>query len=85
LHVSTADGFRGTLLHFGGCADGRSSYGSDDGGAFTLALLGTLADSRKPLTYQQWFDRVAKRMGKRQVPVMSSWGSPGFRDMEALT
>ena len=63
------NGFRGSLLHFGGCADGRLSYGADQGGEFTIALLDVLAKARKPLSYQVWFERTAVRMAPHQIPV----------------
>jgi hypothetical protein len=75
----------GRLLHFGGCADGRSSYGTDQGGEFTLALLDVLSKARKQLTYKEWFDRTNDRMPRHQVPVFSTWRIPSFYDMEALT
>jgi hypothetical protein len=85
VHVPATDGFNGTLLHFGGCADGRSSYGSDQGGEFTIALLDVLSKARKPLNYTEGFDRAAKRMPRYQKPVFAPWGSPNFHDREALT
>jgi hypothetical protein len=77
--------FRGSLLHFGGCDDGRESYGADEGGAWTIALLETLDKARKTLSYQDWFTRAAKRMSRRQVPVLGEWGKESFLSREALT
>jgi len=77
--------FIGSMLHFGGCTDGRSSYGDDDGGLFTLALLDALSDARRTLTYAEWFARAAKRMPKYQVPVFSTWGREDFSEREVLT
>ena len=77
--------FKGSLLHFGGCEDGRSSYGAEDGGVFTNALLDVMwCHSRRPLTYADWFDRAAGRMPEYQTPVFSFWGETGFK-VEALT
>lgn len=86
LRVRAVGDFVGTLLHFGGCADGRYSYGADQGGAFTLALLDAIARARRPLSYAEWFRRAVGRMDRRkQAPVQSAWGNPDFSDREALT
>lgn len=85
LNRKATQTFRGSLLHFGGCADGRSSFGADDGGVFTLALLDVLRKARKPLTYGEWFKRAAARMPKKQTPVANQWGTGDFERMEALT
>jgi uncharacterized caspase-like protein len=81
----TPQGMAASLLHLGGCADGRSSYGSEQGGVFTLALLDVLARARRPISYREWFERAARRMPARQAPVMSTWGGAGFEQEEALT
>lgn len=79
-------GCRGSVLHFGGCADNRYSYGEDEGGWFTMALLEGLSSSRRPITYREWFARAARRMPRRQRPVCEEWGDgPSFLDREALT
>ena len=85
LSPKSVDGFAGSLISFGGCADGRSSYGADEGGKFTIALLDVLKKARKSLTYADWFSRAAKRMPKYQTPVLQTWGDPSFLDREALT
>lgn len=85
LPPKAVEPFRGSLIQFAGCAQDRSSYGADDGGAWTIALLSTLKKARKPLTYQQWFDRAAKRMSQKQRPVLATWGEPDFLGREALT
>lgn len=43
---SSGVNFAGQLIHFGGCNDGASSYGGDDGGAFTNAMLDILDSKR---------------------------------------
>lgn len=79
-------GFKGSLLHFGGCEDGRSSYGTDQGGIFTIALLDALSRARKPLSYREWFRRARARMLiTHQEPVLSEWGSESFSTEEVLT
>lgn len=85
LGPAAVDGFAGSLVSFGGCADGRSSYGSDQGGAFTIALVDVLKKARKPISYADWFARAAKRMPRYQTPVLQTWGDPSFLDREALT
>lgn len=82
---TAASSFRGSLLHFGGCSDGLSSYGSDRGGEFTLALLDAKARARRPITYREWFVRAADRMPRNQTPAIDVWGGPDFANMEALT
>jgi len=89
LRPSIEPKLRARVLHFGGCTDGRSSYGDDDGGEFTNALLTTWGRKRKKgLTYQEWWDRTYKLMlkqhGRRQVPSMAQWGLPYFADGEAM-
>jgi len=85
LGPKATESFGGSLIQFAGCAQDRSSYGADDGGAWTIAWLDTLKKARKPLTYRQWFDRAASRMSKKQKPVLVIWGEPDFLDREALT
>lgn len=78
-------GSHASLLHFGGCDDGRYSYGEEKGGHFTLALMDALSDARKPLTYREWFERTVYRMdAKFQQPVMSEMGT-SFANREVLT
>jgi hypothetical protein len=72
------------LLHFGGCADGRSSYGTEQGGEFTKALIETMRKARKAIRYDQWFNRAAKKTPWPQVPVSRVVGV-SFRSLEALT
>lgn len=77
--------FRGAgLLHFGGASDGRHSYGDDDGGEFTNALLDAVARARKPLSYHEWFARAQSRMPRTQRPILSSHGRR-FSDRVKLT
>lgn len=85
LTMGASQKLRGALLHFGGCADGRKAYGTDQGGVFTNALLAAMGWAKRPLTYQEWFERAQKRMKKRQVPVLAEWGGPSFLKREALT
>lgn len=75
--------FKGQLIHFGGCADGESSYGGDNGGAFTLALLETFAPG---ITYRDWYNRAAAIMPRNQVPTYAEYGAvtDEFRNGEAL-
>lgn len=59
------------LLHWGGCGDGESSYGSESGGQFTAALVDTFS-TRK--TYREWFNDAVKRMPKYQSPTCGETG-----------
>jgi hypothetical protein len=78
-------GATASLLHLGGCDDGRASYGEERGGHFTLALLDALGDARRVVSYREWFARTAARMNPRhQQPVMSELGKT-FAAREALT
>lgn len=75
--------FAGALIHYGGCPDGQSSYGSDSGGVFTSALN----DTYKPgLTYKTWFEQAAKRVDSGQVSQYVEYGNvtDEFRNREAL-
>jgi hypothetical protein len=85
LSAKATAAFRGALVHFGGCSDGRSSYGADNGGAWTNALLSVKTKARKPLTYRQWFDRAAAKMPASQKPAFGEWGGPSFAKDVALT
>jgi len=80
---------RARVLHFGGCTDGRYSYGDDDGGEFTNALLTTWGRKRrKGLSYQEWWDRawelMKKEHGRQQVPSMAQWGMPYWSETGAM-
>jgi hypothetical protein len=72
------------FLHIGGCEDGRSSYGDERGGYLTLKLMDALSDARKPLSYQEWFDRTLLRMDAEvQKPAIYTLGE-SFLDQQAL-
>jgi len=63
--------YGGQLIHFGGCADGMSSYGSDSGGTWTTALI----DAWHPGdTYRQWYEKAAIRMPREQIPHYAEYG-----------
>jgi hypothetical protein len=83
--ASKSDGFKGSLLHYGGCSDGRYSYGDWDGGKFTNAMLDTIAKARKPLNYIDLFQRTSERMPSYQQPSIGQWGGPAFSDREVFT
>lgn len=70
------------LIHYGGCADGASSYGTEQGGTFTTALVDAWQDSN---TYKGWFQKAYLLMPKNQDAVYAEWNvSDEFRNMEAL-
>jgi hypothetical protein len=78
-------GFAGELIHFGGCADGESSIGTEQGGWFTTALIDGFAPGR---SYREWFDAAVAAMPRgirRQVPTWEVFGAgAGFVGSEAL-
>lgn len=63
--------FTGSVIHFGGCEDGQSSYGDDDGGIFTNALLKTFKPELSP---RDWFRAAEKLMPRKQKPVYEEFG-----------
>lgn len=81
--------FKAKLIHFGGCADGRSSYGGDEGGVFTNALMKVRrewdAANAGELTNQIWFANAGRLMPRNQIPVYAEYGDVGdFRNMKIL-
>ena len=60
------------LLHWGGCGDGQSSFGSDQGGTFTTALVDAYAPGQ---SYAAWFAGAAARMPRGQTPTAAVVGS----------
>ena len=61
------------FLHLGGCADGKSSYGSVAGGEFTNARHATYVAA---ITWDTWFKAVGEAMPRNQVPVMEYLNAP---------
>jgi hypothetical protein len=53
------------LLHWGGCADGKSSFGSAQGGTFTTALVDSYKTGQ---SYAAWFASAKRRMPFTQRP-----------------
>jgi hypothetical protein len=76
-------GYEGAMIHFGGCADGESSYGSAQGGSWTTALIDGWSGTN---SYRGWFDGAAVVMPAGQVPVYAEYGAvtAAFRDGVAL-
>jgi len=65
--------FAAALIHFGGCADGASSYGSAQGGVFTTALIDAWRDG---ISYKAWFEEAERLMRSHpQVPVYDEYGA----------
>lgn len=75
--------FSGALIHYGGCADGESSFGDASGGTFTTALVDAWDSAN---TYRTWFLEAAKRMPKNQIPTYAAYGEAvgEFEQTEAL-
>ena len=70
-----------SLLHWGGCADGRSSFGSPQGGTFTTALVDAYVAGQ---SYAEWFASAKAKMPPGQTPTCESVGlefadHPSFR------
>lgn len=59
------------LLHWGGCDDGKYSYGDDAGGIMTNAILSVIGDG---LSYRKAFKKVSSASYKFQVPMRSNLG-----------
>jgi hypothetical protein len=75
--------YSGQMIHFGGCADGESSFGDASGGAFTTALI----DAWNPnLSNKEWFDAAAAKTPKNQIPYYTEYGTvtDEFRNGKAL-
>lgn len=79
----SAQEYKGQLIHFGGCPDGKSSFGSEQGGTFTTALIDAWSDGN---TYLNWFEAALKKMPENQLPVYEEFGqvTDEFRNGEAL-
>ena len=60
-----------TVVYMGGCGDGKSSYGGDDGGVFTGRLLAT---GPGELSWRLWFNAASARMPRNQIPVFAEIG-----------
>lgn len=76
--------FAGEMIHFGGCADGKSSIGTGNGGLWTNALLKAFKEG---LSYVEWFKKARRRMPRVQRPVYGEYGAvtETFRKRRALT
>lgn len=77
--------FGGVLIHYGGCADGESSYGDASGGRFTTALIDAWSESQ---TYFTWYSDAFGKMPISQQPIYAEYGDAmlldDFRTMKAL-
>lgn len=69
------------LTHMAGCPDGKSSYGGEDGGVFTSALL---ASGPGTLSRIGWFDAACKKMPRNQTPVYSELGIRSVKNEGAV-
>jgi hypothetical protein len=69
------------LLHWGGCTDAESSYGSNSGGAMTRAMYLQYSGTR---SYASWFSLIsAVFTGSDQHPSMAETGA-SFSGMSSL-
>lgn len=67
------------FTHFGGCEDGKSSYGGRNGGVFTNTLLATGPDD---LTRAEWFVAASRMAPRNQKFVYEALG-PSVQDGKA--
>ena len=67
-------------VYMGGCGDGKSSYGGDDGGVFSGRLI---SSGPEDLSWIGWFDAAAAKMPRNQTPVFVTFG-PDIRNKGAL-
>lgn len=63
--------FKAQLIHYAGCADGRYSYGTDEGGLFTNALMKSYQQN---VSYVSWFGRALNYMPRNQQPIYAEYG-----------
>ena len=76
--------FKGQLIHYGGSADGKNSFGGPQGGTFTTALIDAWDQAN---TYKTWFTKAAALMPTDQVPYYAEYGNvaDAFRNAPALS
>ena len=81
-------GMGAELIHFGGCEDGKYSYGAADGGIFTNALLQCFRIAEhegEPLSLFDLYGKARAMMPRKQVPVYAEYGaSPEFVEMNVM-
>jgi len=68
----SADSMRSRLLHLGGCRDGYTSTGLNDGGAFTLALQRHVTRSPQ-LTWRALYDQICNEVADTQDPALNPY------------
>lgn len=76
---AAAKKMKARLLHMGGCRDGLTSAGSDQGGAFTRALHACWHGGRGASTWKDLHEDVCAHISG-QVPQISTYG-PGAGDL----
>lgn len=69
--LAARSGSEPNLLHWGGCADGKSSFGSAQGGTFTTALVDAYKHGQ---SYSDWFSGIRRRMPITQHPTSEQTG-----------
>lgn len=72
LAPSVPRSYRGKLIMFAGCADGKSSFGGPDGGKMTLALDRNLLPG---MGWKALFAATIKSMPPYQLPKWSEYGT----------
>jgi len=71
LRVARSTAIHAMVVVYAGCSDADLSYGSEQGGEWTTALMDTGPNGS---TYVGWFDAAKARMPSYQVPVYETWG-----------
>lgn len=70
--VVTPRQFKASMICFAGCADGKSSFGTAQGGLWTTALIDAWHEG---ISYRAWFAAAVKRMsGTDQLPQWTEYG-----------
>lgn len=74
------------MIHLAGCRDSGVSMGYDQGGAFTLAMMGVLKDPSFTGTLKDLHGRICQRIDRTQEPQYAEYGivSPEFRAARAF-
>jgi hypothetical protein len=71
LRVARDTEIHAQLIVYAGCSDADLSYGSEQGGEWTTALIDAGPDGQ---TYSGWFRAAEARMPEYQTPVYEEWG-----------
>ncbi|HUX07119.1 MAG TPA: caspase family protein [Acidobacteriota bacterium] len=75
------------MIHIGGCRDGHSSIGYEEGGVFTTAVWETWAGGEFEGDYREFHEGIKSRITTRQKSQMNEYGpvDENFRDQRPFT